>query len=394
MTVRWPMVPLGEILTPAGQPHRVETERSYPNLGIYSFARGCFGKPPIDGNLTSALTLYRVRSGQFIYSRLFAFEGAYAVVPDELDGAFVSNEFPCFDVQRDRVLPRYLRWRFSLPRVWAALAEGSKGMGDRRKRVHPDQLLAFRTALPPLEEQRRIVERLDAVEAKLRQISRIRQEACAEVQLLIARALAAIVGCHASRGTRSLGELVDVVGGGTPTRNIPAFWDGAIPWVTPKDMKALIIADAQQRITAEGLNASPAKLLPQNAVLVVVRGMILARFVPIALLNVPATINQDMKALIARPPLSSEFLLAWLIANERTLFDRVGKSTHDTRKLESENLLSLPVPTLSSAEQARFVESFHGLRARTSALEQRMAAVAAEGEQILPALLAEAFGSG
>jgi restriction endonuclease S subunit len=388
------MVPLGEVLTPAGEPHRVETERSYPNLGIYSFARGCFGKPPIDGNLTSAPTLYRVRSGQFIYSRLFAFEGAYAVVPDELDGAFVSNEFPCFDVQRERVLPRYLRWMFSLPRVWAALAEGSKGMGDRRKRVHPEQLLAFQAPLPPLEEQRRIVARLDAVEAKLRQVDRIRQEARAEVQQLIARALAAIVGCHASRGTRPLGDLVDVVGGGTPTRNIPAFWDGAIPWVTPKDMKALIISDAQQRITAEGLNASPAKLLPQNAVLVVVRGMILARFVPIALLSVPATINQDMKALIARPPLPAKFLLTWLIANERTLFERVGKSTHDTRKLESENLLSLPVPTLSPAEQASFVDSFQGLRARTSALEQRMEAVAAEAEQILPALLAEAFGSG
>jgi type I restriction enzyme, S subunit len=170
------MVSLGEVLTPAGEPHRVETERSYPNLGIYSFARGCFGKVPIDGNLTSAPTLYRVRRGQFIYSRLFAFEGAYAVVPDELDGAFVSNEFPCFDVQRDRVLPRYLRWMFSLPRVWAALAEGSKGMGDRRKRVHPDQLLAFRTALPPLDVQRRIVERLDAVEARIGRIKRLHSE--------------------------------------------------------------------------------------------------------------------------------------------------------------------------------------------------------------------------
>jgi hypothetical protein len=72
----------------------------------------------------------------------------------------------------------------------------------------------------------------------------------------------------------------------------------------------------------------------------------------------------------------------------------VGKSTHDTRKLETENLLSLPVPTLSPAEQARFVDDFQRLRARTSALEQRMEAVAAEAEQILPALLAESFGDG
>jgi type I restriction enzyme S subunit len=183
--MRWPIVPLGEVLKPAGEPHRVDRTRSYPNLGIYSFARGCFGKPPIDGNLTSARTLYRVRSGQFIYSRLFAFEGAYAVVPGDLDGAFVSNEFPCFDVQRDRALPRYLRWMFSLPRVWATLAEGSKGMGDRRKRVHPDQLLAFQAALPPLDVQRRIVARLDAVEAHLSTSSALRKAREADCEQLL-----------------------------------------------------------------------------------------------------------------------------------------------------------------------------------------------------------------
>jgi type I restriction enzyme S subunit len=338
--------------------------------------------------------LYRIRSRQIVYSRLKSFEGAFAIVPDEADGFFVSNEFPSFDTDERRADYRYLGWYLRRPATWLALSGEGRGIGARRERLHPDEFLAHQLALPPLDVQRRIVERLDAVEAKQRQVNRIRQEAQAEVRVLIARALAAIVDRYASRETCPLGDLVDAVGGGTPTRNIPAFWDGAIPWVTPKDMKALIISDAQQRITQEGLNASPAKLLPQNAVLVVVRGMILARFVPIALLSVPATINQDMKALIARPPLSSEFLLAWLIANERTLFERVGKSTHDTRKLESENLLSLPVPTLTSAEQAGFVDSFQGLRARISALEQRMAAVAAEGEQILPALLAEAFGSG
>ena len=181
MTGHWQMVPLGEVLTPAGEPHRVETERTYLNIGLYSFARGCFGKPPIDGNLTSAPTLYRVRSGQFIYSRLFAFEGAYAVVPDEFDGAFVSNEFPCFDVREDRALPRYLRWMFSLPTVWATLADGSKGMGDRRKRVHPDQILAFRAAMPPLDVQRRIVELLDAVEARI--IRRQREAEAMDVEL-------------------------------------------------------------------------------------------------------------------------------------------------------------------------------------------------------------------
>ena len=61
----------------------------YPNLGIYSFGRGLFAKPSISGATTSAPKLFRVRSGQFIYSRLFAFEGAFGVVPEHMDGWYV-----------------------------------------------------------------------------------------------------------------------------------------------------------------------------------------------------------------------------------------------------------------------------------------------------------------
>ena len=192
MTTDWPMVPLGELLKPAGEQHRVESGRFYPNIGIYGFGRGCFEKPPIDGNLTSASTLYQVRAGQLIYSRLFAFEGAYAVVPNDFDGAFVSNEFPCFDVQRDRVLPGYLRWIFSRPCVWSALAAMSKGMGDRRKRIHPEQILAFRVALPALAAQERIVEKLDSVESSIAHRRRRAEVVASELAALLKSAFRSI----------------------------------------------------------------------------------------------------------------------------------------------------------------------------------------------------------
>jgi type I restriction enzyme S subunit len=50
-----------------------------------------------------------VRAKQFIYSRLFAFEGAYGVVPDEFDGLFVSNEYPTFDLDTSRVTPDFVQ---------------------------------------------------------------------------------------------------------------------------------------------------------------------------------------------------------------------------------------------------------------------------------------------
>lgn len=164
---RWPKVPLREVLTLYQEPHVVDIERSYTNAGILNNGRGMFRKPDIAGSATSASVLYRIAKGDFIYSRLFAFEGAYTVVPDELDGCFVSNEFPTFKCDPTSLLPSFLRWYFKQPVVWAALSAGSKGMGNRRQRVHPDRIMEFAISLPPLDEQRRIVARLDAVAERI-----------------------------------------------------------------------------------------------------------------------------------------------------------------------------------------------------------------------------------
>lgn len=181
-------IPLSDLMTLASEPYRVDPQGSYPNLGIYGFARGVFGKPPIDGAKTSAATLYKVRANQFIYSRLFAFEGAYAIVPEEMDGVFVSNEYPTFDVDHDRLLPRYLFWMFKRSDVWRQVAVGSKGMGDRRQRVHPEQVLRHRINLPSLDEQRRIVLRLDMVAALVADRRRAIEAAERETQALLLKA--------------------------------------------------------------------------------------------------------------------------------------------------------------------------------------------------------------
>lgn len=152
----WREVQLKEILTEAAEPYDVDPETSYPNLGIYSFARGAFSKPPIDGASTSAKTLYRVRQGQFIYSRLFAFEGAYTIVPTELDGRFVSGEFPSFDIDAQAATPEFFAAFFLNPHVWTDLQAGSLGLGSRRQRVNQKHLVEYTIWLPPLAWQHQV----------------------------------------------------------------------------------------------------------------------------------------------------------------------------------------------------------------------------------------------
>ena len=169
----WRRVRLADVIAAVKDEVRVEVGAEYPNVGIFSFGRGLFDKPPIDGSLTSAQRLNRIKAGQFIYSRLFAFEGAYAAVPTEFNGRYVSNEFPTFDVDESQVDASFLAAYFRSPETWEELARSSHGLGVRRQRVRPEAILAFEVLLPPRATQRSVVDRI----ASLEQTRKLRERA-------------------------------------------------------------------------------------------------------------------------------------------------------------------------------------------------------------------------
>lgn len=159
LALGWNPGTISDIAALALSPEAVSANRSYPNVGILSYARGVFGKAPIDGAITSARTLYRIRAGQFIYSRLFAFEGAYALVPEEFDDCYVSNEFPTFDAKTDLPSAKFLMTLFMTEADWHELRASTKGVGDRRLRIQPENILTRQIWIPPENE----LERIDAL---------------------------------------------------------------------------------------------------------------------------------------------------------------------------------------------------------------------------------------
>lgn len=165
----YPLVPLGDVIALSPEPQAVEPEAVYPIAGVYGFGRGMIRRAPVSGQEIAAEQLFRIRAGQFIYSRLKSFEGAFAVVSDEADGYFVSNEFPTFDVHQERLEPAFLGWYFKQPSVWRQLAGEGRGIGARRERLHPERLLEHRMALPSIEDQRSTLARLNGANAAIAQ---------------------------------------------------------------------------------------------------------------------------------------------------------------------------------------------------------------------------------
>jgi type I restriction enzyme S subunit len=181
----WRRFRLGDVLRFKIDICKVDPTASYPNVGMYSFGRGLFHKPPIEGLSTSASTLQRVTAGQFIYSRLFAFEGAYGLVTDEFDGKYVSSEYPTFDCDTTHLLPEFLVAYFKSKHVWRTVAAGSKGLGNRRQRVQPEKILSHELWLPPFSYQERVAQ----VSRKIAETSKLRTGADAATEQVFVKAV-------------------------------------------------------------------------------------------------------------------------------------------------------------------------------------------------------------
>ena len=150
--------------------------------------------------------------------------------------------------------------------------------------------------------------------------------------------------------------IVSQQGGGTPDKSNLSFWDGDIPWVSPKDMKVDYISTSQDKITVKAIEQSSTKLVPIGSVLMVVRGMILIHSVPVALTQEAVTINQDMKALIPNNDLDSEYFLYLLKGLKDYLLDYVETSGHGTKCLRSDDFMNMPLFLPNVEEQKNIVQ--------------------------------------
>ena len=141
----------------------------------------------------------------------------------------------------------------------------------------------------------------------------------------------------------SLGETGSIISGGTPSTAILEYWDGTVPWISPKDMKKEYLSTSSELITNLALEETGIKLIEPPAILVVVRGMILLHSFPVAISTSSTTINQDMKALRCRHDILSDFLARQLTARRDEILTMTRESGHGTKAMETTLLESLNI---------------------------------------------------
>jgi len=188
--------------------------------------------------------------------------------------------------------------------------------------------------------------------------------------------------------TKKLGEVCEVVGGGTPSTGIKTYWDGDIVWVTPKDMGQLLsgeIGDTTKKITQQGVDNSSAKLLPAGSVILSSR----APIGYLAINTVPMATNQGCRSFVCGDQIFNKYLYYFLIKSRDYLQTLGSGSTF--LEVPGSRLKEIEIPLPPIEEQRRIVKKLEKKFAKIDEAARLRAQSETATAALLPAALHEIF---
>lgn len=313
----------------------------------------------------------------------------YSALIDCLHGfecAVIPANMAKLSLDETVIYPKYLRfWLTSIDAV-----RGLQGMASKTAQpaISLAKIKPFPVPLPPLETQKQIATVLEKADQLRKDCQQMEQELNSLAQSVFIDMFGDPVTNPKIFEVTKLKDLVSVLSGATPSKSNDSFWVGDVPWVSPKDMKVPELYDAIDHVNEITFSETNLKSIPLNSILIVVRGMILAHTVPLAITRKKLAINQDIKALIVKSEsITSEFLLAALSNMHAHLLGIVSTAAHGTKRIDMADLLNIRIIVPSLEKQEEYIKAIQVIRE----LLANQKAEAALHESNFKALMQKAF---
>ncbi len=371
------LVPIGSFLIKSRLKTLIEDEKTYQRVTVKINNNGVFPRDTEIGKNIGTKQQYLVKSGQFLMSKIDARNGAFGLVPENLEGAIVTNDFPVFDVDNSVINPEFLVL-ITTTKEFIKFAQSCSSGTTNRQRIDIDLFLNVKIPLPPLPEQNRIVETYNAKIALAVEQEQKADELEKGIEIFLSEELGI------ERGKRKIKKnglqtiaykeinrwalsylfkdqrfsmenvkypiiplktlITFFEGGKTPSTSRKDFWGGDVFWTSAKDMKELFLENVQDKITEKGVTEGKMKVYPVGTILGVFRSGILRHSFPVTLTKIETTINQDLKAIgVDETMVIKEYFLFFLKTFQKFILERAQKFGVTVESINADEFLEIPV---------------------------------------------------
>lgn len=234
--------------------------------------------------------------------------------------------------------------------------------------LNRESVYSLNILLPPLNEQYRIVNRIEELFSELDKAEETLQK---ELKRLKIYELAVLNKIFKSReegwAKFKFKDLFEFIGGGTPSKKQKQYWNGNIHWATVKDISAKYLNTTQDKITKEGLLNSSTKKAQKGDVILV------TRIAPgrVSISNIETTINQDLKVVLPKEKnLSSTFIYYLLNAYYKDIINLSSGTT--VKGINLSQLNNIPVYIPSCEKQDEIIQKLEHLYSFTSNISKEI----------------------
>ena len=395
MTNCWQEVPLGSLLTRIKDQVLIQDFDKYQRLTIRINNNGISIRDDLEGHLIGTKNQFVVHSGQFLLSKIDAMNGAFGIVPESVEKGIITGNFWAYDVDEEKLFPKYFNYLTHTRSFQEFCIQASSGT-THRKYLREDLFLGMEIPLPPLTEQRRIVEDIELLAARVNEAQRRREEADTEATALHGTFAAKALKEVSSAPKHSIGGICEVRGGiqKSPVR-LPD--KNPTPYLTVAHVQRNFIdVSSEPRYFEVSPDELPRWKLEIGDLLIIEGNGSADQIGRVAMYRgeLGTCVHQN-HVIRARPNheiILSEYLNMYL--NSPLGQDEVQKRSRTTSGLRTLSVgrireIEIPVPPLD--EQRRIVAYLDGLQEKVNALRELQSASGEKLSALMPSILEKAF---
>jgi type I restriction enzyme S subunit len=376
---KYPKVKIGDFVEHVVREIELDVDKEYPSVGVKWYGEGVHVHEVKSGSDFNAAR-FEIKANDIIYNDMWARKGSVAIVPPHLDGAVASSHFPTFLLDLTRVSPKYLEYYFKSPIFWEDCESASRGSTGRNQ-IKKSTFFAIEIPLPPLDDQRRIVARIEALATRITEAQSLRRETSEEAKVFMQATLREVFGKSANWKNYKLDDVAPINMGQSPSGDSYNADGEGFPLLNgPTEF-------SQHHPTPRQWTTSPTKFCKSGDILICVRGATTGKM---NWADQKYCIGRGLAALTAdTDKCVPEYVFYFVQTQTQEILSRTAGSTFPN--LPGDKLKTLPIPVPPLKEQRRLVAYLDGLQAKVSTLLALQNETLKELDALMPSILDKAF---